>query len=133
MSETNQTQQIEQQSIGFDELIQIIHSVNLYDRAKTLKACIEDELEMVLGKVNEYKRGAEINIKIKIAQGDRQQLNFTGEVTSKAPKGHISQNILYQDSKDGKLYLDDPNQLKIFAVKKFPTVEETHAKGAMMD
>lgn len=124
-------QEIEQQSIGFDELIQMVHSVNLYDRTKTLKACIEDELDMVLQKVNEYKRGGEINIKIKIAQGDRQQLNITGEVTSKSPKGHVNQNIFYQDNKDGKLFLDDPNQLKIFKVSRIR--EETHQKGAIND
>lgn len=122
---------LEQEKIGFDELIDYVHSVNLYDRAKTLRACIQDELDMVLGKVNEYKRGAEINIKIKFAQGDRQQLNITGEVTSKSPKGHISQNIFYQDNKDGSLYLDDPNQLKMFAVRDIRP--ETHLKGAVND
>lgn len=124
-------EQIELEKIGFDELIELVHSVNLYDRAKSLKDCIQDELDMVLTKVNEYKRGGEINIKIKIAQGDRQQLNITGEVTSKSPKGHINQNIFYQDNKDGSLYLDDPNQLKIFKVREIRP--ETHQKGAVND
>ena len=124
-------EQIELEKIGFDELIELVHSVNLYDRAKSLKDCIQDELDMVLTKVNEYKRGGEITIKIKIAQGDRQQLNITGEVTSKSPKGHINQNIFYQDNKDGSLYLDDPNQLKIFKVREIRP--ETHQKGAVND
>ena len=122
------------EDITIDELLQLVHSVNLYDRTKNLRDCIQDELEFALQKVNEYRRNAEINIKIKIAQGDRCQLNITGEVTSKTPKGSINQNIFYQDGKDGKLYVDDPNQLKIFKVSKLrPEIEETHEKGAIVD
>lgn len=120
-----------EQKLGFDELLELVHSVNLYDRTKTLKKCIEDELEYVLGKVGEYRRAGELNIKIKFGVGDRCQINVTGEVTSKAPKGSVNQNIFYQDSKDGSLYMDDPSQTKLFAVRNIR--EESHQKGAVND
>lgn len=125
-------EELQQTAIGIDELLQLVHSVNYADRTKTLHDCVDDELDMVLQKVNEYRKNAEITIKINIAQGDRNQLNITGTVTSKAPKGKINQNIFYLDSKDAKLFIDDPNQLKIFKVREFPK-QETHAKGASID
>ena len=108
----------QEETIDFEGLLQTVMCYNLHDRAKTLGASIDDELDSVLSKVNEYKRGGEINIKLKIKQGDRQQLNIVAEVTSKSPKGSINQNIFYQDNKDGKLFLDDPNQLKIVKVPR---------------
>lgn len=122
---------LEDQKIGFDELLELVHSVNLYDRTKTLRKCIEDELEFVLGKVGEYRRAGEINIKIKFGTGDRSQINVTAEVTSKAPKGSVNQNIFYQDNKDGSLYIDDPNQTKLFKVERIRP--ENHYKGAVND
>ena len=122
---------ITETKIGLDELLEYVHSVNLYDRAKTLKACLEDELEFVLQKVGEYRKAGEITLKIKIGVGDRNQLNITGDVSSKSPKGYINQNIFYQDSRDGSIYLDDPNQLKMFKVERIRP--EEHQKGAVND
>lgn len=113
----SKNEQVVDESLNFEALLTQVHSVNLHDRAKPLGECIEDELSMALQKVNEYKRNAEVNIKLVIRQGDRQQVQVIAEVSSKVPKGCITSNVFYQEHKEGKLYQDDPNQLKMFAVK----------------
>ena len=115
----------------FEDLLMQAHAVNLHDKAKTLSDCINDELEMALQKVNDYKRNAEITIKLNIRQGDRQQVSIIADVTSKVPKGCVTSNVFYQDMKDGGLFVDDPAQTKLINVTKLNA--ERHAKGAVND
>ncbi len=127
MSENNEV--ILPDKIGFDEMLELVHSTNLYDRTKTLGDCIRDEIEFVLKKVAEYRKAGSVTIKLNFGCGDRSEINVTADVTSQAPKGKVKQNIFYQDSKDGSLYTDMPNQTKIFALPP----KETHQKGAIND
>jgi len=106
-----------EEDLNFEALLLQVHSVNLHDKAKTLGECIDDELFMALQKVNEYKRNAEISVKLTIRQGDRQQVQIIADVSSKVPKGCITSNVFYQEHKEGKLFADDPNQLRMFTVK----------------
>lgn len=114
---------MEQDEIKFEELIATIKTVNSRDKTRFLGDCINDELTEILQKVNEYKKGAELTIKIKIEQGDRNELNILADVSKKAPKGVIRQNVFYQNSK-GALFLDDPSQLKLLDVRKVESINQ---------
>lgn len=118
---------MEQDEIKFLELLETIKTVNSKDKTRSLGDCIEDELTEALQKVNEYRKDAEVIIKIKIHSGDRNELNILADVSKKAPKGTIKQNVYYLDSKGG-LFLDDPNQLKLIDTKKVENINERKSK-----
>ena len=114
---------MQQEEILFEELLETVKTVDSKDKSKFLGRCINDELTEALQKVNEYKRNAELTIKIKINQGDRNELNILAEVSKKVPKGTIKHNVFYQDSKGG-LYLDDPHQMKLLDARKVENLNE---------
>ena len=103
---------VQEPNIDFLGLLNTVKVRNSSDKQKKLGDCIEQELQEVLLKVFEYKKDGEIKITLKIKAENGNELNILGNVDKKAPKGQIKQNIFYQDSR-GKLYLDDPNQMKI--------------------
>ena len=114
---------MQQDEIRLKELLETVKTVNSKDKTMYLGDCINYELTEALQKVNEYKKGAELTIKIQIQQGDRNELNILADVSKKVPKGQIKQNTFYQDSK-GVLYLDDPNQMKLLDVRKVENLSE---------
>lgn len=114
---------MEQNSIRFEDLLETVKTVNAKDKTRFLGQCINDELTESLQKVNEYKKDAELTIKIKIHQADKNEINILADVSKKVPKGAIKQNVYYQDSKGG-LYLDDPNQLKLIETRKVENINE---------
>ncbi|MEI7474720.1 MAG: hypothetical protein WCK67_08060 [bacterium] len=117
---------MQQEEIKFEELLETVKTVNSKDKTRLLGQCINDELTELLQKVNEYKKGAELNIKITIMQGDRNELNILADISKKVPKGKIKQNVFYQDSK-GSLYMDDPSQLKLIDARKVESINERKA------
>ena len=117
---------MEQDEIKFEQLLETVKTVNSMDRTRFLGQCIDDELEAALLKVNEYKKDAELTIKIRIHSGDRNEISILADVSKKVPKGAIRQNLYYQDSK-GNLFMDDPQQLKLLDARKVEKINERRA------
>lgn len=102
----------ENTDINFKGLLDTVKTRNSNDKQCKLCECIERELSEVLLKVFEYKKDGELKITLKIKAENGNEINILGSVDKKCPKGQIKQNTFYQDSR-GRLYIDDPNQLKI--------------------
>lgn len=117
---------MEEQEIGFQELMATIRTVNSKDRTMKLGDCIEFELKDLMSKINEYNKGGKIAIELFIDVAEKNELNIQANIKTTKPKGKKPSNPLYRDSK-GSLYLDDPNQLKLIDTRK---VQELHNKGA---
>ena len=117
------------EDIGFSELLETIKTVNSKDKTMKLGDCIQFELNDLMQKINEYNKGGEITIRLRVSVEEKNELNLIAYVQAKKPKGSIKSNVFYRDTK-GKLYLDDPNQLKLIDTK---TVTEIHAKGAQAE
>jgi hypothetical protein len=117
------------EDIGFPELLETIKTVNSKDKTMKLGDCIQFELSDLMQKINEYNKDGEITIKLRVNVEEKNELNLIADISSKKPKGSIKQNVFYRDTK-GKLYLDDPNQLKLIDSR---TVRELHAKGAQVE
>ena len=67
--------------------------------------------------INEYNKGGKITIEIGIGVEEKNELSIQATVKTTKPKGKIPKNPYYRDQK-GNLYMDDPNQLKIFSTRK---------------
>lgn len=98
--------------IGFTEIIATIRTVNSKDRTMKLKECIDFELKGLMQKVNEYNKGGKLTIILDIGIAEKNELNIQAEVKTTAPKGKKPNNPFYRDSK-GELYLDNPNQMRL--------------------
>lgn len=114
---------MQENPIGFTEIIQTVRTVNSKDRTMKLKDCIDFELKGLMQKVNEYNKGGKITITIDIGIAEKNELNIQAEVKTNAPKGKKPSNPFYRDSK-GELYLDDPNQMHLIDPKVVRNLEE---------
>ena len=120
-----------EQAIGFNELLATTRTVNSKNRQVKLGKCIEDELEDLMYAINENNKGGKLNIEISINVEEGNELSIQATVKTTKPKRKTPKNPYYRDQK-GNLYMDDPNQLKIFS-SQVVEIRETHQKGAIND
>ncbi len=121
-----------EQAIGFKELLMTTRTIDSKNRQVKLGKCIDFELEDLMQAINEYNKGGKINIEITIGIEEKNELSIQATVKTSKPKGKTPKNPYYRDQK-GNLYMDDPNQLKIFSSKTVVDIAETHQKGAVND
>ena len=115
--------------VGFKELLQTLRVIDSKNRQTKLGKCIDYEMEDLMQAINEYSKGGKVTIKICIGIEDKNELNLLATVKTSKPKGKIPRNPYYRDQK-GQLYLDDPNQLKLFSTRQVVDLQEaTKEKG----
>lgn len=118
------------QTIGFKELLTTTRVIDSKNRQCKLGKCIDYELEDLMQAINEYNKGGKLTIEIQIGVEERNELSIQSTVKTSKPKGKIPKNPYYRDQK-GNLYMDDPNQLKIFSNPKVTSIQET--KGEVIN
>lgn len=111
------------QTIGFKELLTTTRVIDSKNRQCKLGKCIDYELEDLMQAINEYNKGGKLTIEIQIGVEERNELSIQSTVKTSKPKGKIPKNPYYRDQK-GNLYMDDPNQLKIFSTPKVTSIQE---------
>ncbi len=107
----------------FEDLLDTVKTVNSKDRARKLGDAINDEVTDALQRVNQYRKKAEITLKIQILPEDRNEVNIIADINKKVPKGTVKQNLFYQDSK-GDLFEADPSQLKLINSKEVENISK---------
>lgn len=122
----------DEQTIGFKELLLTTRTIDSKNRQVKLGKCIDFELQDLMQAINEYNKGEKINIEITIGVEEKNELSIQAVVKTSKPKGKTPKNPYYRDQK-GNLYMDDPNQLKIFSTRQVVDITETHQKGAIND
>ena len=123
---------IDNQAVGFKELLLTTRTIDSKNRQVKLGKCIDFELQELMQAINEYNKGGSISIDIKIGVEEKNELSIQATVKTTKPKGKVPSNPYFRDQK-GNLYMDDPNQLKIFSTRTVVDINETHHKGAVND
>ncbi|MCD7740346.1 MAG: hypothetical protein LUH11_03250 [Candidatus Gastranaerophilales bacterium] len=118
-----------EESIGFSELLKTVRVLDSNGKQTKLGKCIDFELDELMTAINEYNKGGKITIELGIGVEEKNELSLQAIVKTTKPKGRIPQNPFFRDQR-GKLYFDDPNQLKLINSKQVYEIRETHAKGA---
>lgn len=119
-------------AVGFKELLTTTRVIDSKNRQCKLGKCIDFELEDLMQAINEYNKGGKISIEINIGVEEKNELSIQAMVKTSKPRGKAPKNPYYRDQK-GKLYMDDPNQLKIFSTRTVVDINENQQKGAIND
>lgn len=103
------------EKLKFMDMLSMMRVIDDDDRVRKFEDCIEAQFDLVSKKVSEYGKDGKLVIEVKF-QCDKKSkngVNIFAEVKKTIPKG-VQANPFYRDSRTGGLYLDDPDQLKLF-------------------
>lgn len=126
--EKEKIQMSHDEKLKFKDMLLSLKVIDSNDRVKSLSDCIECEYEELVSKITEYNQDGEINIKLKfkVDKKTKHGIEIMGEVSKKSPRG-IPKNSFYRDARTNGLYLEDPDQMKLFTnnVKPFTKTDTT--------
>lgn len=107
------------EKLKFMDMLSIMRVIDDDDRVKKFGDCIEKTFSDVSKKVAEYGRDGSftINVKFQCDKKNKTAVNVFAEVKKTIPKG-CQANCFYRDSSTGGMYIDDPDQLKLFKAEK---------------
>lgn len=122
---------MQEEAMKFEELLKNFTVVDKHDKTKPLGTAIQHEYENLVEKINEYGRGGDLTIKIKLApvKDTKNEVSAKIEITSKPPK-RSANNRVYIDPRANGLFLDNPDQEKLFSVKE---LNSDNGKKKMMN
>ena len=103
--------------LNFMDLLSMVKVIDDDDRVRKFKDCVEQQFQEVSRKVAEYGRDGSLTIQLKFQcdKKNKNGINLFAEVKKTIPKGSQA-NQFYRDARTGGLYLDDPNQTKLFDI-----------------
>ena len=106
---------MENEKIKWMEMLAVMRVIEDDDRVRKFDDCIERVFSDVSKKVAEYGRDGSLTIQIKFQcdKKNKNAVNVFAEVKKTIPKG-CQANAFYRDSRTGGMYLDDPDQLRLF-------------------
>ena len=107
------------EKLKFMDMLSVMRVTDEDDRVKKFEDCIEKVFSDVSKKVAEYGRDGSLTIQIKFQcdKKNKNAVNVFAEVKKTIPKG-CQANSFYRDSRTGGMYLDDPDQLRLFDTEK---------------
>lgn len=103
------------EKLKFMDMLSVMRVIDDDDRVRKFEDCIEKVFLEVSKKVAEYGRDGSLTIQIKFQcdKKNKNAVNVFAEVKKTIPKG-CQANSFYRDSRTGGMYLDDPDQLRLF-------------------
>ena len=103
------------EKLKFMDMLSVMRVIDDDDRVRKFEDCIEKVFSEVSKKVAEYGRDGSLTIQIKFQcdKKNKNAVNVFAEVKKTIPKG-CQANSFYRDSRTGGMYLDDPDQLRLF-------------------
>lgn len=112
------------EKLNFMDLLSMVRVIDDDDRVRKFKDCVEQQFQEVSRKVAEYGRDGSLTISLKFQcdKKNKNGINLFAEVKKAIPKGSQA-NPFYRDARTGGLYLDDPNQTKLFDVNKVQNIQ----------
>lgn len=107
------------EKLKFMDMLSVMRVIDDDDRVRKFEDCIEKVFSEVSKKVAEYGRDGSLTIQIKFQcdKKNKNAVNVFAEVKKTIPKG-CQANSFYRDSRTGGMYLDDPDQLRLFDAEK---------------
>lgn len=118
-----------EEKLKFMDLLAMVKVIDDDDRVRRFEDAIESQFSLVSKKVSEYGRDGKLVIEVKFAPDKKNKngVSIFAEVKKTIPKGSQA-NQFFRDSRTGGLYLEDPDQLKLFNSEK--VVPHTSGKDA---
>lgn len=112
-----------EEKMKFMDMLSVMKVIDDDDRVRKFADCIESQFQLVSKKVAEYGRDGKLVIEVsfKCDKKNKNGVNIFAEVKKTIPKG-FQANPFYRDSRTGGLYLDDPDQLRLFNNSKVQTL-----------
>lgn len=103
------------EKLKFLDMLAMINVIDDNDRIRNFKDCIERSFDEVSKKVAEYNKDGTLTITLKFCcdKKSKNAVDVFADITKKIPRG-MQKNSFYRDSRTGGLYLDNPDQLKMF-------------------
>lgn len=119
------------EKLKFMDMLSVMRVIDDDDRVRKFEDCIEKVFSEVSKKVAEYGRDGSLTIQIKFQcdKKNKNAVNVFAEVKKTIPKG-CQANSFYRDSRTGGMYLDDPDQLRLFDTEKTKVREITGKEAA---
>ena len=107
------------EKLKFMDMLSVMRAIDDDDRIRKFEDCIEKVFSEVSKKVAEYGRDGSLTIQVKFQcdKKNKNAVNVFAEVKKTIPKGSQA-NSFYRDSRTGGMYLDDPDQLRLFKEEK---------------
>lgn len=107
------------EKLKFMDMLSVMRVIDDDDKVRKFEDCIEKVFSEVSKKVAEYGRDGSLTIQIKFQcdKKNKNAVNVFAEVKKIIPKG-CQANSFYRDSRTGGMYLDDPDQLRLFDTEK---------------
>lgn len=118
--------------LKFMDMLSMLTVVDDNDRNRKFKDCIESAFEEISQKVSQYKKDGTLTItlKFKCDSKSNNAVDIYADVSKKIPKG-MQRNQFYRDTRTGGLYLENPDQLKMFDSSQvspiYPTESDTQS------
>jgi len=108
-----------EEKLKFMDMLSMMRVIDDDDRVRKFKDCVESQFDLVSKKVAEYGKDGKLVIEVKFQcdKKNKNGVNIFAEVKKTIPKG-VQCNPFYRDCRTGGLYLDDPDQMKLFDQNK---------------
>lgn len=108
-----------EQKLSFMDMLSMMKVIDDDDRVRRFSDAVESQFQLVSRKVSEYGRDGKltIDVQFKCDKKNKNGVNIFAEVKKTIPKGSQA-NPFYRDARTGGLYLEDPDQLKLFPGQK---------------
>lgn len=122
------------EKLKFMDMLSVMRVIDDDDRVRKFEDCIEKVFSEVSKKVAEYGRDGSLTIQIKFQcdKKNKNAVNVFAEVKKTIPKG-CQANSFYRDSRTGGMYLDDPDQLRLFDTEKTKVREIAGKEAAVQN
>lgn len=119
------------EKLKFMDMLSVMRVIDDDDRVRKFEDCIEKVFSEVSKKVAEYGRDGSLTIQIKFQcdKKNKNAVNVFAEVKKTIPKG-CQANSFYRDSRTGGMYIDDPDQLRLFDTDRTKVREITGKEAA---
>lgn len=108
--------------ILFEQILADVRASNCRDRTRFLIDSINDEIKDVMSAINKYGKDGQIKITLKFKCVQANEMMVSAELESKKPRGQATGTKMFRDLK-GRLYLDDPCQMKMFDTNRVAQIK----------
>lgn len=109
--------------ILFEIMLAELNASNNKDRTRALIDAMNDDIKDMMQAINKYQKDGKITLTLKFKCRQANEMEISAEIKTEKPKGIARGTQMFRDAK-GRLYMDDPNQTKLFEVRRLQEVKK---------
>lgn len=116
----------EDEAIGLHDILQNVAAVSSGGRALPLGDVLESEIADIVEAMHRHRKAGSLTLTLNFRPESLNELSISSSVKVKMPKAQAKATIAYVD-KRGRLYGEDPNQMKIIEPTRLSDRESKEA------